>query len=164
MRCWRWRPGQSRLCVSTFELDGPERQYTVDTLAHFRSQLWRVADLFFVMGADSWAEITTWREWQRLLTLANLIVVTRPGFEVVRQHGLRRRRLWLMCGATEVGASNCRTAGAQKVFVTDAVMLDVSATAVQTSGARESRREVKCIGTARSGGLHKKVPVIQKYE
>jgi nicotinic acid mononucleotide adenylyltransferase len=28
------------------------------------------------MGADSWVEITTWRDWKRLLTMVNHIVVT----------------------------------------------------------------------------------------
>ena len=28
----------AKLCVSTFELERPERQYTVDTLDHFRAQ------------------------------------------------------------------------------------------------------------------------------
>jgi len=51
-----------RLSISSFELDGPGRQFTVDTLLHFRSLLPESADLFFVMGADSWAEFTTWRE------------------------------------------------------------------------------------------------------
>ena len=73
---------EPRLYISTFELDGPGRQYTVDTLSYFRSQFGESTDLFFVMGADSWAEITTWHEWRRLLTLANLIVVTRPGYEI----------------------------------------------------------------------------------
>ena len=69
------------LTVSRFELDGPGRQYTVDTVAHFRSSYGEMLDLFFLLGADSWEEITTWREWQRLMTLANLIVVTRPGHQ-----------------------------------------------------------------------------------
>ncbi|HEY0431119.1 MAG TPA: adenylyltransferase/cytidyltransferase family protein, partial [Pyrinomonadaceae bacterium] len=51
-----------RLRISTFELDEPERRYTVETLSYFRSHYGESADLFFVMGADSWAEITTWRQ------------------------------------------------------------------------------------------------------
>ena len=31
------------------------------------------------MGADSWEEITTWREWEKVLLMANHIVMTRPG-------------------------------------------------------------------------------------
>ena len=42
----------------------------------------REARLFFVMGADSWQEITTWREWERVLTLTDIIVVTRPGYGI----------------------------------------------------------------------------------
>src|SRR5258708_32164956 len=65
-----------QLFFSTFELDAPGRCYTVDTVAHFRSELGEVADLFFVMGADSFAEITRWHEMERLLTTANTIWVT----------------------------------------------------------------------------------------
>ena len=54
----------------------------MDTLAHFKTQFGESADLFFVMGADSWSEITTWREWERLLALVNHIVVTRPGYDI----------------------------------------------------------------------------------
>jgi nicotinate-nucleotide adenylyltransferase len=127
---------EPRLSISTFELDRPERQYTVDTLTNFRSQIGESADLFFVMGADSWAEITTWREWQRLLTLANLIVVTRPGFEISNA---------AETGATVVDVRGTQLAelpadGAPRVFVTDAVMLDVSATEVRQA-AREAQNE-----------------------
>src|SRR5258705_272523 len=72
----------SRLCVSTFELDGPGRQYTVDTLYHFRSRFGEAAEVFFVMGADSWAEINTWREWRRRRALGHLIGAKRPAYEV----------------------------------------------------------------------------------
>ena len=131
-----------RLCISTFELDAPERQYTVDTLFHFRTQLGELADLFFVMGVDSWTEITTWREWQRLLTLANLIVVTRPGHEFSAEHvgPAAAANVVDVCGLTEECATQGSQAGAQKIFVTDAVRLDVSATEVRTA-ARENLSE-----------------------
>jgi hypothetical protein len=38
------------------------------------------------MGADSWAEITTWREWEKVLSLADTIVVTRPDYEIGFEH------------------------------------------------------------------------------
>jgi nicotinate-nucleotide adenylyltransferase len=122
-----------RLSISTFELDAPGRQYTVDTLDHFRSQFGSSVDLFFVMGADSWAEITTWREWRRLLTLANLIVVTRPGYEISNAQ---------VDAETAANVVDLRDAkgtagGSPKVFVTDAVMLDVSATAIRRAAAED---------------------------
>ena len=72
----------SQLLISTFELDAPDRCYTVDTVEHFRTKFGDSAELFFIMGADSWSEIRTWREWERLLKIVNHIVVTRPGHEV----------------------------------------------------------------------------------
>jgi nicotinate-nucleotide adenylyltransferase len=130
-----------RLCVSTHELEGRERQYTVETLDHFRSQIGDLADLFFVMGLDSWTEFTTWRNWEKLPTLANLIVVTRPGFEFsVEEVG------------SDVAASIVDVRGhnkvepplmepnRKKIFITDAVRLDISATAARQA-ARAGRFE-----------------------
>src|SRR5436309_6154895 len=58
-----------RLLVSTVELDAPERPYAVDTVARMKVEGER---LFFLVGADSWAEITTWHQWQKLLTMCDL--------------------------------------------------------------------------------------------
>lgn len=102
-----------QLSISSFELDAPDRRYTVDTVAHFQRALGDSAELFFIMGADSWAEITTWREWERLLTMINFIVVTRPGYEP-------------------------GTAQASNIFFTDVVMNDASATNIRRL-AREGR-------------------------
>jgi nicotinate-nucleotide adenylyltransferase len=118
--------------VSTFELDAPDRRYTVDTLAHFKSEMGKFADLFFVMGADSWSEITTWREWQRLLGLVNHIVVTRPGYDITLDlvnAGVRERVVDLR-GSRQV-PSLVREISDEKIFITDAVMLDYSATEIR---------------------------------
>ena len=83
------------------------------------------------MGADSWGEITTWREWRRLLTLANLIVVTRPGYEISAAPATTETAANILDlrGVTEFsGASG---PGSQKVFLSDAVMIDVSATDIR---------------------------------
>src|SRR5262249_33883995 len=62
---------EPRASISTFELEASDRRYTVDTLAHFQASSAADVEFFFIMGADSWAEITTWREWQRLLSMCN---------------------------------------------------------------------------------------------
>jgi nicotinate-nucleotide adenylyltransferase len=129
------------LFVSTFEMDKPARQYTVDTLDHFRSESEADADLFFVLGADSWSEITTWREWERLLTMANLIVVTRPGVEVsTAQVGPEvAERVVDLRGKANDGPAKIESSS-RRIFVTDAVLLDVSATQVRQA-VRENRTE-----------------------
>ena len=112
------------LSISTFELDDPSRRYTVDTIGHFRRELNSETELFFIMGADSWSEITTWREWERLLTTTNHIVVTRPGHEPSTTHigPLRELIVDLRAGRKVVGPN------AKGIFFTDVVMNDVSAT------------------------------------
>ena len=106
------------LVISTFELDAPDRRYTVDTVAEFQRRLGDSAELFFVMGADSWAEITTWREWERLLTMVNHIVVNRRGYELT--------------AAPPPGLEQA------KIFFADVMTQDVSATDIRRR-AREGR-------------------------
>ena len=140
--------GEAQLKVSSIEIDAPERPYTVDTLSRLQTELGREAQLFFIMGADSWMEITTWREWERVLSLANHIVVTRPGYEVSAAHvtpSIRERVIDLQ-GADEdrVKREVDRNDGL-KIYITDAVRMDVSATAIRKL-LREGDREAEIAG------------------
>jgi len=114
------------LAISTFELDSADRSYTIDTLTHFVSELGGMSDLFFIMGADSWSEITTWREWQRLVTLVNHIVVTRPGYEIEDYPTVRNRIVELRGGQVQAALEE-----ESRVFVTDVVMKDISASQIR---------------------------------
>jgi nicotinate-nucleotide adenylyltransferase len=61
------------------ELRRPGPSYTVETVANLLSE--RPSDSFvLVVGADTWPEMTTWREPQRLLSLVEVAVVDRPGY------------------------------------------------------------------------------------
>ena len=126
--------------VSTFELDAPDRRYTVDTIAHFQSSFEDENDLFFIMGADSWSEITTWRDWERLLKMTNHIVVTRPGYDVDDRNinSMFRDRIvdFRLPGADP--QTILSEAGGNRIFVTDVVMKDVSATEIRRA-AKEDR-------------------------
>ena len=131
-----------RLRISTFELEAPDRRYTVDTVDHFKRELGDSTELFFIMGADSWSEITTWRAWERLLTMTNHIVVTRPGYEPSTTHvGAISERIEDLRNLEGVGAlqGDVRDDGA-RIFLTDVVMKDVSATDIRRR-ASEGRFE-----------------------
>lgn len=122
------------LRVSTTELDYPERPYAVETVARMQELLGVDYRLFFVMGADSWSEITTWREWQKLLTMCDHVVVTRPGYELETRPeasvmDVRGR------SDDEIKAFVIE-ANAPRVFVTDAAFEDISATAIRASARR----------------------------
>jgi len=66
--------------VSRLE-EGKGRSYTIDTLHRFRPQLGDQDELFFLIGADAFKEIRTWKRWQEVVQLTKFIVVSRPGEE-----------------------------------------------------------------------------------
>jgi len=66
--------------ISDIELNRKGKSYLIDTLADLMDLYGPATDLFFIMGADSFFEIGTWREYQKLFYLTNFIVVTRPDF------------------------------------------------------------------------------------
>jgi nicotinate-nucleotide adenylyltransferase len=125
-----------RLLISTFELEAPDRRYTVDTVEHFQQVLGDSTELFFMMGADSWSEITTWREWERLLAMTNHIVVTRPGYEPSTAH-VREHRDRIVDLRNSLALNNRES---MRIYITDIVMKDVSATQIRRL-AREGRTD-----------------------
>jgi nicotinate-nucleotide adenylyltransferase len=69
-----------RLMACDLETTRAGPSYTVDTLRELRRR-YPDAELFLIMGVDAWSEVDTWKRPQDLLTLANVIVTTRPGLD-----------------------------------------------------------------------------------
>jgi len=67
--------------LSRADLGGDGPSYTVDLLAGLKESLTRDTDLAFIAGMDVLAELQRWREPRRILELARLIVISRPGEE-----------------------------------------------------------------------------------
>lgn len=70
---------EDRLIASDLEKD-EARSYSVLTLERLRAQLPPSDRIFFIIGADAFAEVHTWFRWQDVLQLTEFIVVSRPGF------------------------------------------------------------------------------------
>ena len=125
--------------VSKLEIELPERPYSVETLPRLNS-LFPNDEIFFVMGADSWMDITSWREWETVLGLTNHIVVTRPGHPISTEHvtdEIRSRIIDLRVETRLVGSVSShveqRTANNQHrtIYLTDSVNIDISATEIR---------------------------------
>jgi nicotinate-nucleotide adenylyltransferase len=131
--------GEESFRVSTVELSAPEKPYTVETLTRFCETLGEKARLFFVMGADSWEEITTWREWERVLALTDQLVVTRPGYELPTGHVTEavRERVVDVRGATRTRVEDeLKKDEGARVYLTDAANVRAAATDVRGAVAR----------------------------
>jgi nicotinate-nucleotide adenylyltransferase len=88
--------------------------YTVITLFTLLDSLPQTDVLYNIVGADSFATLTHWREPQRLLELAEWIVVSRPGHALADPAGLtltphQRTRIHLLGSVHEdVSATDLR--------------------------------------------------------
>jgi nicotinate-nucleotide adenylyltransferase len=71
--------GNPRFSLSSMEVERGGRSYTIDTIMELR-RIHRDAALFFITGLDSFLDIRTWKEWQRLLTLCSFVVLSREGY------------------------------------------------------------------------------------
>jgi nicotinate-nucleotide adenylyltransferase len=125
------------LKISRMELEAPERPYTFETLGRLKTEL-NETEIYFVMGADSWQDITTWREWEMVLTTVNIVVVTRPDYEIGYAHvtdEIRARIVDLRKGLTAVAPPKKKQpesrSPAYRIYLTDVVQIDVSATEIR---------------------------------
>jgi nicotinate-nucleotide adenylyltransferase len=66
------------LGVNTLEVDRPGRSYSIDTIRLYRE---RDPDdhLTFILGADAFAEITSWKAFAGIFALCDVCVMSRPG-------------------------------------------------------------------------------------
>lgn len=115
--------------VSKLEVEAPDAPYSVETLTKL-GQLYPDDNLFFVMGADSWMDIRTWREWETVLSLTNHIVVTRPGVQIDTAHvtGEIRDRIVDLRGNVQPAPVEGRD---KYIYLTDLVNADISATSIR---------------------------------
>ncbi|HYX30440.1 MAG TPA: nicotinate-nucleotide adenylyltransferase [Pyrinomonadaceae bacterium] len=136
-----------QLLVSTVELDAPDQPYAVNTVERMRETFGDETELFFIVGADSWLEITTWKEWQRLLTLCHLIVATRPGFDL---KAFDRENIPVTVIDSTAGRHAqleiSTLSGKRSVVLTDLAMVDISATAIRAAAhAKEFEKLISMV-------------------
>ena len=123
---------EPKISVSQMELETGEKRYTIDTLAQLKEQHAGEV-LYFVMGADSWADILTWRRWEEVLLATNHIVVTRPGYAIDTGHvsDAVHERIVDLRGKRSRSEISAELKDDDWIYITDAVNFDVSATEIR---------------------------------
>lgn len=128
-----------RMFVSTIELESPSRPYTIETLGRLQAELQPVR-LFFVMGADSFRDVTSWREYEAILSGYDVIVATRPGSHVGGNEGIAghlaprlQKRITDLRGGAYPSSRDLANEDPEspRIYLTDYVAVDVSATGVR---------------------------------
>jgi nicotinate-nucleotide adenylyltransferase len=72
--------GHPAFVASAAEIERRGPTYTVDTI-HFFREAHRDCELYLIVGADTFPEMATWREAERLFAACKVAVVPRPGPE-----------------------------------------------------------------------------------
>jgi nicotinate-nucleotide adenylyltransferase len=119
--------GRARWRASDVELRDPAMSYTSATLRKFHERGYAARELFFITGADAFADIESWRHYPEILDLAHFAVVSRPGYAVADLPS----RLPALAGRMApppLDAANCVT---PSIFLIDARTADVSSTAIR---------------------------------
>lgn len=99
--------------LSRADLDRPGPHYTVDLLAIIQRQ-YPDAALWFIMGEDSLSDLLRWRDPARIIQLARLAVLRRPGYEPDWSTldralpELRARLDWIEHAEIDISASDIR--------------------------------------------------------
>jgi nicotinate-nucleotide adenylyltransferase len=71
------------LAEASLEGASPRIFYSVDTVRAFRRKYNRPGDrLYFLVGADSFLHLNTWKEYEKILELCDFVVANRPGFPI----------------------------------------------------------------------------------
>ena len=110
--------GSARLEASAVDAPAADGQpnYTIDTLQRLQGVFGADETIFVIVGVDAFLGLRRWRSAEELLSAAEWIVVTRPGFAPERLAELKlskeeRARVHLLGGvAEEVSATQIREA------------------------------------------------------
>lgn len=145
--------------ASGLEVRSPRTSYSIATLAKIR-KLFPGAGLFFIVGADAFLEIKTWREWRRVLDQCVFIVMTRPG------SSLRAARAVLGSAFRERTAAVRKTADVDRLIRTGRTILfcRIDARAVSSTDIRRRVREGRPIAGLVPGGVAARIASGHLYQ
>jgi nicotinate-nucleotide adenylyltransferase len=123
------RPGWR---ASDLELRRDAPSYTAATLTRFHERGYAPSELFFVIGADAFAEIGAWKDYPGILDRTHFAVVSRPGYS---SHQLRAG-LPLLAPRMARPPVGHLTKLDTLIFLIDAPTADVSSTAIRELRSR----------------------------
>ena len=112
-------------CDDELRAEGPS--YTASTLERLHARGHDASQIFFITGADAFAEIATWKRYPEVLDLAHFVVVSRPGYDSDALAGRLPDLRWRMRPA----AAPARTDRGTLIFLVEAATPDVSSTAIR---------------------------------
>ena len=118
--------------VSEVEATREGVSYLVDTLKAYRDHYPADVSLYFIMGMDSFQEISTWNRYPELFFLAHFVVITRPGYQRPELSEVVSQDVASQFTPPE-GESDCleHTSG-RRIYFRETTLLDLAASRLRT--------------------------------
>ncbi len=123
--------GHKGFVASPLEIRARQKSYSIITLNRVKS-MYPDAWIFFILGADAFLEIQTWKSYQEVLAQCRFIVVRRPGYSLSEAKKAVpeefRKKIIHLPRSSSVPAKIIRT---HQIFLVDIPSLPVSSTEIR---------------------------------
>jgi nicotinate-nucleotide adenylyltransferase len=125
-----------RFLISLLEADSTQPNYSIDTIRRLKHTLKPSDKLYFLIGADAFSEIASWRQPVELLSECDFVVASRPGYsletiEEALPQSLRPEAT-LLKGNTEERLSRIQL-GSTTIYLLEGVDQPISSTQIRAA-------------------------------
>ena len=115
------------LAIDCRELRRSGPSYMVDTLREIRS-IFPQRPVYLLIGQDAANRLHQWHEWEQLFSLANLVILTRPGESEDYRHDLGKK----IHNRQVIEVQELSNMPADRVLNLQVSPVDISATSIQS--------------------------------
>lgn len=102
--------------VNDIEIKRGGKSYTIDTIMELR-KTYEAKDLYLIIGADNFENFSEWKDYKKILKEVNLVVTTRPGYDIPEDEDSFPDYLTGLIGESDFGAVELTT-GRSIEFIT----------------------------------------------
>jgi nicotinate-nucleotide adenylyltransferase len=111
--------------VDDRELNREGPSYTIDTLRSLKQEI-PDSPLYLIIGSDAFSHLSTWHQWEQLLTLSHIIIMQRPEHPLSLSEEMER---WYQA---HLAIPEDKPLLAGKIWPVTLTQLSISATAIRS--------------------------------
>jgi len=120
--------GTRGFSVSDLETQRSGKSYSVETLKILH-RIYPDDEFYFIVGLDSFRDLATWKAYEKLFFLTNLVVASRPGIEADLDQLLPIAIRRQFCYSAE--SKNLRHCSGNTVIILEETRLDISSSEIR---------------------------------
>ncbi len=99
---------KKRFSCTAIERELPTPSYTIDTLRAIRGRFPAATDFFFIIGADAFLDLLSWKSYEEILRCVTIIIAVRQGYCVKLLIEFLKRLKYADKGNFWQGKEGCR--------------------------------------------------------